>query len=69
MSDHYYFPGQFKCMYCKVDLNNDKNDFPLALSSDDNIDLKCPKCGAIWKFWVKVQLLHKLVKKGKYNKR
>lgn len=67
MSDHYYFPGQFKCMYCKMDIN--KNDFPLALSSDDNINLKCSKCGSISKFWVKVQLLHKLVKNGKYKKR
>ena len=56
-------------MYCKIDLAKDERGFELALSSDDNIDLKCSKCGAVWKFWVKVQLLHKLVKKGKYNKK
>ncbi|MBI2443796.1 MAG: hypothetical protein HYV42_00960 [Candidatus Magasanikbacteria bacterium] len=64
MSDRYYFPGQFKCMYCKKDLDTDGL---LALPSDDSIDLTCPDCGAVWKFFTHVQLDHKLLKGGKFN--
>jgi len=66
MSDYYYFPKQFKCMYCKTDFDPDGE---LALLSDGQIDLKCPACGAVWKFWVSVNLNHKLVRGGKYNKK
>lgn len=66
MGDAYYFPGQFKCMYCKEDF--DPNGM-LALPSDGSVDTKCPKCGAVWKFWVSVQLNHKLTKGGKYNQK
>jgi len=64
MSDCYYFPGQFKCMYCKINLDPDGT---LCLSAGDNIDLTCPKCGAVWKFFTHVQLNLKLVSGGKYN--
>ena len=65
MGDIYHFPQQFKCMYCKENLDPEGM---LALPSDGDIDFKCPKCGAVWKFWVNVQLSHKLLKGGKYNK-
>lgn len=64
MGDYYYFPGQFKCMYCKIDLNPAGD---LALPAGDNIDLTCQKCGAVWKFFTHVQLDLKLVRGGKYN--
>lgn len=64
MSDRYYFPKQFQCMYCKEDFDPDGE---LALPSDGSIDLQCPKCKAVWRFWVSVQLNHKLIKGGKYN--
>ncbi len=67
MSDYYYFPDEFKCMYCKVDISHD-DTLPLGLPSDGSIDLRCPQCGALWKFWVSVQLQHKLLQGGKYNK-
>lgn len=51
-------------MYCKVDLDADGG---LSLPSGGNIDLICPQCNAVWKFWVSVQLHHKLVRGGKYN--
>lgn len=65
MSDYYYFPQQFKCMYCQKDLNPDGT---LALPANDSIDLKCPDCGAVWKFFTQVQLNHKLVRGGKFNR-
>ena len=65
MSDKYHFPKQFKCMYCKTNLNPDEK---LALQDGGSVDLKCPECGAIWKFWASVQLNHKLVKGGRFNK-
>lgn len=64
MSDCYYFPGQFKCMYCKVNLDPDGT---LCLSAGDNIDLTCPKCNATWKFFTHVQLNLKLVRGGRHN--
>lgn len=66
MSDHYYFPGQFKCMYCKIDLDD---ELPIALRSDDGINLPCLACGATWRFFVQVSLQHKLVRGGKFNNR
>lgn len=65
MSDFYYFPGQFKCMYCKIDL---ETEFPLTLGTEDTVNLKCPKCEAVWQFWIHIQLSHRLLKGGKYNK-
>jgi len=65
MSDVYYFPNQFRCMYCKVNLDSEGM---LALPSDDHIDLRCHECGALWRFWVNVQLQHKLVQGGKLNR-
>lgn len=62
----YYFPRQFKCMYCKEDFDPSGM---LALPSDGSLDLKCPKCEAVWRFWVSVQLNHKLIKEGKYNRK
>ena len=68
MSDRYYFPGEFKCAYCKKNLDQpDEYGQELTLASGDSIDLKCPKCGAVWKFWASTQLFHKLVKGGQFN--
>ena len=64
MNDKYYFPKQFRCMYCKVDLDLTGT---LGLTDDKSIDLKCPNCGAVWRFWASTQLLHKLLKGGKFN--
>ncbi|MDP3696907.1 MAG: hypothetical protein Q8R55_02635 [Candidatus Taylorbacteria bacterium] len=70
MSDHYYFPDeQFKCMYCKINLHQDEDGRQLALPVGGDVNLECPKCGATWKFWLDIQLSHKLVKKGKYSKK
>jgi len=67
MSDYYYFPDEFKCMYCKMNLDSDL-DHPIGLPHGGSLDLKCEKCGALWKFWASVQLQHKLLKGGKFNK-
>lgn len=52
-------------MYCKTDLDPEGM---LALPSDGAVDLKCPTCDAVWKFWVSVNLNHKLIQGGRYNK-
>lgn len=64
MSDRYYFPAEFKCLYCKEDFDPDGG---LALASGDQIDLTCPKCRVVWKFGVKVELNQQLVQGGKYD--
>lgn len=66
MSDKYYFPKQFKCMYCKTDLDPSGT---LALPGGGFIDLKCPKCKAVWRFWATTQLFHKLSNGGEFNKK
>lgn len=66
MSDVYYFPGQFQCMYCKVDFDREGM---LALPTGDSIDFRCPECGALWRFWVDVQLHLKLIEGGAFNKK
>ena len=66
MSERYFYPGQFTCMYCKTDLDPEGT---LGLAAGDNIDLPCSTCGAVWKFFTYVQLNLKLVKGGKYNKK
>ncbi len=63
--DKYNFPTQFACMYCKIDLDPDNK---LALGIGGQTDLKCPSCGAIWKFFAKIYLNHRLVQGGRYNK-
>lgn len=66
MNDRYNFPKQFKCMYCKIDLDPIGT---LSLPSGKFIDLKCLKCKAIWRFWVSTQLFHKLLDGGAFNKK
>jgi len=57
-------------MYCKEDLNPpDENEQELTLAPGDSIDLKCPRCKAVWKFWASTQLFHKLIKGGKFNEK
>ncbi|MBI4262335.1 hypothetical protein HY624_02310 [Candidatus Uhrbacteria bacterium] len=65
MSDRFYFHGQFRCMYCTTDLDPEN---AYSLASGDSVHLVCPQCGAQWQFWVKVQLNHRLIKGGKYNR-
>lgn len=63
--EQYSFPGQFKCMYCKEDLDPDGSR---TLGKGEMADLRCSACGARWKFWVSVQLNQKLLEGGKFNK-
>ena len=63
--EKYEFPNQFKCMYCRHDLDVDNT---LLLGKGDAVDLSCSDCGATWKFWASIQLNQRLVRGGKYNK-
>ncbi|MEK7541523.1 MAG: hypothetical protein AAB533_01610 [Patescibacteria group bacterium] len=61
----YSFPGQFKCMYCKEDLDPENKT---ALANKQYIELRCLSCGARWQFWASVQLNQRLAEGGKFNK-
>ena len=62
--EQYAFPEQFKCMYCKE--NMDSNGSRL-LAKGAVADLRCFSCGTTWKFWVSIQLNQKLLEGGKFN--
>ena len=52
-------------MYCEINLDSANI---IMLGNGDSKELICPTCGALWKFWVSVQLNHKLISGGKFNK-
>lgn len=65
MHEKYSFPGQFKCMYCKIDFDQTNKQ---ALGHNDFVDIQCHQCKAVWRFFAKVLLYHKLSQPGKYNR-
>ena len=62
--EQYSFPEQFKCMYCKEDMDPTGS---CTLAKGETADLRCFSCGATWKFWVSIQLNQKLLEGGKFN--
>lgn len=52
-------------MYCKENL--DPEDELSMADERPAVDLKCPKCAAVWRFWLNMQLCHKLIAGGKFN--
>lgn len=56
-------------MYCKCNLDSvSEYGETLALAIGEPADLKCPKCNSVWRYWVNIQLNHKLIKGGKFSK-
>ena len=62
--EQYSFPKQFKCMYCKENMDPTGSR---GLAKGETADLQCSSCGARWKFWVSIQLNQKLLEGGRFN--
>lgn len=56
MGDSYRLKA--KCLACGHDLEKDQ-DFPLFVPPGESVNLTCEKCGAVWKFSVKVKIEQK----------
>lgn len=53
MSDR--FSLQPNCSVCGTNLDNEsKYNMPLMMAVGESIDLTCPKCGIVWRFWMNV---------------
>lgn len=63
MSDK--FQLQANCSVCGADLNKDENGQMLMMAVGESIDLTCPKCGIVWRFWIEVVTCQKKI--GKKN--
>lgn len=60
MSD--YFSFRPICKKCSFDLSNDETHFDFMMPVGHSIDLKCPKCGTTWRFWIGVKAYQKKLK-------
>jgi predicted RNA-binding Zn-ribbon protein involved in translation (DUF1610 family) len=49
MSDK--FSLQPTCSVCGTNLNEDEYGQMLMMAVGESIDLTCPKCGTVWRFW------------------
>lgn len=71
MSDRFSF--QPICTDCNLSLDTeDSNSFRLMMAVGESIDLTCPKCGAVWRFWLDIVTRQKKIgtkKNGKVAKR
>lgn len=68
MSDRFVL--QLKCSKCNIDLNKgDEYGQRLMMAVGDDIDLTCPKCGTVWRFWIDVEPKQKKVGKKKINRK
>jgi predicted RNA-binding Zn-ribbon protein involved in translation (DUF1610 family) len=65
MSDR--FSLQPNCSVCGTDLN--RNEPMLMLPVGESIDLTCPKCGIVWRFWLEVKTNQKKVGEKKIKRR
>lgn len=67
MSDR--FSLQPNCSVCGTDLDpEDENNFPLMMAVGESIDLTCPKCGIVWRFWLEVVTQQKKIGQKKLKK-
>ena len=51
------------CSVCSTNLNepDEQTGQELFLPIGDSIDLTCPKCGTIWKFWISIETRQKKI--------
>jgi len=63
MSDR--FELKANCSKCGKNLNDDESGQILMLAVGDSIDLTCPKCGIIRRFWIDVETKSKEINKKK----
>ncbi len=53
MSD--YFSFEAICKNCEFDLSRDgETGFRIMLPVGESVELTCPKCGTIWRFWLEL---------------
>jgi len=64
MSDR--FKLQANCSGCGTDLNKaDEYGQMLMMAVGESIDLTCPKCGTVWRFWIEVNTNQKKIEAKK----
>jgi uncharacterized Zn finger protein len=67
MSDR--FSLQPKCSVCGIDLDkDDEYGQMLMMAVGESIDLTCPKCGTVWRFWIEVVTRQKKIGQKKIKK-
>ena len=50
------------CLDCGSNLNElDSNTPMLMMAVGESIDLKCPKCGTVWRFWFELSTHQKKI--------
>lgn len=59
MSDR--FSLQPNCSICGTDLDQDESGQMLMMPIDESIDLTCPKCGVVWRFWIEAATRQKKI--------
>jgi len=68
MSDR--FKLQANCSVCNTDLNKaDEYGQMLMMAVAESIDLTCPKCGTVWRFWLEVKTNQKKIGIKKKNRK
>ena len=60
MSDRFELKAD--CSVCGIDLNkSDEYGQILMMPVGESIDLTCPKCGIVWRFWLEVKTNQKKI--------
>ena len=54
------------CSVCGVNLNKDKSQ-ELFLSLGESVDLTCPSCGVVWRFWLEIATNQKKIGQKEIN--
>lgn len=66
MSDR--FSLQPNCSVCGTNLEkNNEQEQMLMMPVGDFLDLTCPKCGIIWRFWIEVVTRQKKIGQKELN--
>lgn len=57
------------CSVCGTDLDDNEYGMMLMMPVGEFIDLACPKCGIMWRFWLEVSTQQKKIGQKKVNKK
>ena len=53
---------------CGTNLDEDEYGQMLMMAVGESIDLTCPKCGTVWRFWIEVVTRQKKIGQKKIKK-
>jgi len=53
---------------CGTNLDGDEYGQMLMMAVGESIDLTCPKCGTVWRFWIEVVTRQKKIGQKKIKK-